>query len=59
MHSHGLTASEKAVCTSRPSNLLSITWGFWIVHECVYHVQAKDGFQPVLVHRWLVLQHIA
>ena len=36
---------QKAVCKSRPGNLLSSTWCFWIVHECAYHVQAKDGFQ--------------
>ena len=36
---------QKAVCKSRPGNLLSIVWCFWIVHECAYHVQAKDGFQ--------------
>ena len=36
---------QKAVCKSRPGNLLSSAWCFWIVHECAYHVQAKDGFQ--------------
>ena len=36
---------QKAVCKSRPVNLLSSAWCFWIVHECAYHVQAKDGFQ--------------
>ena len=36
---------QKAVCKSRPGNLLSSAWYFWIVHECAYHVQAKDGFQ--------------
>ena len=36
---------QKAICKSRPGNLLSSTWCFWIVHECAYHVQAKDGFQ--------------
>ena len=36
---------QKAVCKSRPGNLLSSTWCFWTVHECAYHVQAKDGFQ--------------
>ena len=35
---------QKAVCKSRPGNLLSSTWCFWIVHECAYHVKAKDGF---------------
>ena len=34
-----------AVCKSRPGNLLSSAWSFWIVHECAYHIQAKDGFQ--------------
>ena len=41
---------QKAVCKSRPGNLLSGTWCFWIVHECVYHVQAKDGFQFLCVN---------
>ena len=36
---------QKAVCKSRPGNLLSSAWCFWIVRECAYHVQAKDGFQ--------------
>ena len=36
---------QKAVCKSRPGNLLSSARCFWIVHECAYHVQAKDGFQ--------------
>ena len=27
------------------TNLLSSAWCFWIVHECIYRVQAKDGFQ--------------
>ena len=36
---------QKAVCKSRPGNLLSSAWCFWIVHECAYHVLAKDGFQ--------------
>ena len=36
---------QKAVCKSRPGNLLSSAWCFWIVHECAYHVQAKGGFQ--------------
>ena len=36
---------QKAVCKSRPGNLLSSAWCFWIVHECAYHIQAKDGFQ--------------
>ena len=36
---------QKAICKSRPGNLLSSAWCFWIVHECAYHVQAKDGFQ--------------
>ena len=35
---------QKAVCKSRPGSLLSSAWCFWIVHECAYHVQAKDGF---------------
>ena len=41
---------QKAVCKSRPGNLLSGTWCFWIVHECGYHVQAKDGFQFLCVN---------
>ena len=36
---------QKAVRKSIPGNLLSSAWCFWIVHECAYHVQAKDGFQ--------------
>ena len=36
---------QKAVYKSRPGNLLFSAWCFWIVHECAYHVQAKDGFQ--------------
>ena len=36
---------QKPVCKSRPGNLLSSACYFWIVHECAYHVQAKDGFQ--------------
>ena len=50
MHSRGFTASEKAVCKSRPGSPLSGTWCFWIVHECAYHVQAKDGFQFLCVN---------
>ena len=38
---------QKAVCKSRPGNLSSSAWCFWIVHECAYHVQAKDGFQSI------------
>ena len=58
---------QKAVCKSRPGNLLSDTWCFWIVHECAYHVQAKDGFQFLCVngrfskirsHMWFCLQII-
>ena len=30
---------QKAVCKSRPGNLLSSARCFWIVHECAYHVQ--------------------
>ena len=41
---------QKTVCKSRPGNLLSGTWCFWIVHECAYHVQAKDGFQFLCVN---------
>ena len=36
---------QKAVCKNRPGSLLSSAWCFWIVHECAYHVQAKDGFR--------------
>ena len=36
---------QKALCKSRPGNLLSSAWCFWIVHECAYHVQEKYGFQ--------------
>ena len=39
----------KAVCKSRPGNLLFSAWCFWIVHECVYHVQGRDGFQFLCV----------
>ena len=35
---------QKVVCKSRPGSLLSSAWCSWIVHECAYHVQAKDGF---------------
>ena len=45
MHPRGFTASAKAVCKSRPGNVLSSACCFWIVHECAYYVQAKDGFQ--------------
>ena len=34
---------QKVICKNRPG--LSSAWCFWIVHECAYHVQAKDGFQ--------------
>ena len=43
---------QKIVCKSRPGNLLSGTWCFWIVHECAYHVQAKDGFLFLCVNGW-------
>ena len=43
---------QKAVCKSRPGNLLSSAWCFWIVHECAYHVQAKDGFQLLCLNGW-------
>ena len=46
---------QKAVCKSRPGNLLSSAWCFWIVHECAYHVKAKDGFQ--LLSKWSVFQN--
>ena len=49
MHPCGSTASVKAVCKSRPSNLLSSACCFCIVHECVYHVQVKDAFQFLCV----------
>ena len=49
MQSRGLAASVKSVCKSTPGNLLSSAWCFWIVHECVCHVQAKDGFQFLCV----------
>ena len=45
MHPWGFTASGKAICKSRPGNLLSSAWCFWIVHECAYYIQAKYGFQ--------------
>ena len=35
---------------SRPGNLLSSAWCLWIVHECAYHVQAKDGFQFLCIN---------
>ena len=47
MHPSGFTAFEKAVCKSRPGNLLSIVLGvsgntkIWIVHECNFHVKAN------------------
>ena len=41
---------QKAVCKSIPGNLLSSAWCFWIVHECAYHVQAKNGFQFLCLH---------
>ena len=34
---------QKAVCKSRPGNLLSGTWCFWIVHECTYHPFGLKG----------------
>ena len=43
---------QKAVCKSRPGNLLSSAWCFWIVHECAYHVQAKDGFKFLCLNGW-------
>ena len=43
---------QKVVCKSRPGNLLSSAWCFWIVHECAYHVQAKDGFQFLCLYGW-------
>ena len=27
-------------------------WGFWIVHECVYHVHAKDEIQVLCIGGW-------
>ena len=47
MHLHGSTASEKAICKSRPGHLLPSTWCFWVVHECMYtfHLLTKTGFQ--------------
>ena len=47
---------QKAVCKSRPGNLLSSGWCFWIVHECAYHVQAKDWIS-VVVSKWSVFQN--
>ena len=39
------SSDKKAICKSRPSNLLFSARRFWIVYESVYHVQAKHGFQ--------------
>ena len=57
MHPFDLTASVKS-CMSLKAYLaiygLVLWWCFWIiVHECVYHVQAKDGFQFLCVRYWL------
>ena len=41
--------SKKVVCKSRPGNLFCSAWNFWIVHECIYYVQAKYGFQLLSV----------
>ena len=40
-----MTALEKAICKSRPGHLFSSAWWFWIVHECDFRLQKKNGFQ--------------
>ena len=50
MHPCGFRASIKTVGKSKPGNLLPSTWCFWIVQECVYHVQAQDRFQFLCVN---------
>ena len=41
----GFTASQKAICKSRPDYLISSLWCLWIVHECGIHQRAENGFQ--------------
>ena len=40
-----LQRRKKAACKSRPSHLVSSAWCLWIVHECGFCLQAKNGFQ--------------
>ena len=44
-----LVCKKPSVIADLHGDLLSSAWCFWIVHECVYHVQAKDGFQFLYV----------
>ena len=48
---------QKAVCKSRPGNLLSSAWCFWIVHECAYHVRTGKRWISVVVSKWSVFQN--
>ena len=60
MHPRRFAAPIKTVYKSTPGNLLSRSWCFWIVYECVYHVQAKDGFQFLSLNgRFSVMINIA
>ena len=36
---------QKALCKSVLGHLWSSTWYFLMMHECNFHVQAKNGFQ--------------
>ena len=45
MHPPGLTALKKAGCKRRPGHLVSSAWCLWIVHECDFCLQTKNGFQ--------------
>ena len=40
-----LQLRKKAACKSRPGHLVSSAWCLWIVHECGFRLQAKNGFQ--------------
>ena len=40
-----LQRRKKAACKSRPGHLVSSAWCLWIVHECGFRLQAKNGFQ--------------
>ena len=41
MHPRGLKVLVKATCKSRP---VSSAWCLWIMHECDFRLQAKNGF---------------
>ena len=44
---HGMAVSEKAACNRCGHQVLNI-WYLWIVLECDFRVQAKNGFQNLL-----------